>query len=130
DDYENVHPDIINKYYDVDSPQLMRQARQTRAGHPENEDEDFVIQDIAAQQMQQARHEAVCVLSAIDPFIDQNSEDVFYTMLHELIVRNITPDNFGLRTEEWEDGHYPTYEIIHIGRQELKDLHVSLADLI
>lgn len=40
------------------------------------------------------------------------------------------PQGYGLHSEEWEDGIYPSFEYIPAGRQGNKEMRISLPDHI
>ena len=54
----------------------------------------------------------------------------FFAGLQEVIMQNITPDNFGLTPAEWGSDQYPVFETIHVGQHAVKDVDVSLAEPI
>jgi hypothetical protein len=139
DDCEGIHPDIIEEYYGVDGPPLVRQRHQSGAGHPADEDDNgdgvtidqaSVTKAIIDQQHQHACHEAVHVLCTGNPFVNAKLEEDFFAVLGEVITQQITPNNFNLTPEEWEDGQYPIYETIYVGCHASKELHISLAEPI
>jgi len=85
---------------------------------------------VSANQQADQACEAVHVPPPGNPFNSDEEEAQFYDVLQQVVIHNITPENFGLTDSEWEDGDYPIYETIHIGRRVSKELHVSLAEPI
>ncbi|KAF8119402.1 hypothetical protein EV363DRAFT_1177992, partial [Boletus edulis] len=129
DDCEGVSVDTIEAHYGVDS-----EARNSPRDEDASEGENLVgsmvrHHDVLANRDEQA-HEAVHVPLPGNPFTSAKKEAQFYDVLHQTIIHDITPENFGLMDSEWEDGDYPIYEMIHVGRRASKDLHVSLAEPI
>lgn len=53
---------------------------------------------------------------------------VFAQVLGEISETGIIPAGYGIRPEEWEDGKYPSYEMIRSNRHGRKDLRVALPD--
>ncbi|KIK77899.1 hypothetical protein PAXRUDRAFT_165463, partial [Paxillus rubicundulus Ve08.2h10] len=120
-DCDGIHPDVIEEYYSTNSPPLTHQSHQSGAGHPIDEENNGdgadvgVIEAFVNQQWQHAHHEVVSVPSTGSPFINHESEEEFYTMLHCIIAQNITPNSFILTPDKWEDTQYPIYETIYVG---------------
>ncbi|KAF8549907.1 hypothetical protein OG21DRAFT_1420531, partial [Imleria badia] len=138
DDCEGVHPDVISEFYGVHKEPIMRKRHQSGAGHPVDEeasgDEEDGLTAHAAnlvnqeQQQQHVNEDMAFVPSHQSPFTNPENEAVFFGMLKQVIDLQIIPEGFGLRPDEWEDGHYPAYETIRLGRWQSKELEVSLAD--
>ncbi|KAJ7279925.1 hypothetical protein C8J57DRAFT_997915, partial [Mycena rebaudengoi] len=42
----------------------------------------------------------------------------------------VVPAGYGLLPEEWENGAYPTYEMLNSGRRSGKDLRIVLPDSV
>lgn len=126
---------MIEQHYGVDGVHVSRPPHQTGAGHPEDEEDPEgaqITDTITSQQRQYVHHEAVRVPAASGPFASDELrlEEAFYAMFRELVAEDITPYGFGLTPDEWEEGHYPVYETIRVGRRGTKDLHVSLGEVV
>ena len=114
----------IEKYYGVDA----------EAGNP-SDDEDASGDENPIRSMPSAHHapthrllatlsthqqdyqacEAVPVPPPGNPFTSDKIEAQFCDVLWQVIIHNVTPENFGLTNSEWEDGGYSNYETIHVG---------------
>lgn len=140
DDCEGVHPDIICDHYGVHGQPITRKRHQSGAGHPTDEEVSGDEEDghtaahiadlVNRQQQQNVNEDVVFVPSHRSPFTDPEDEATFFGMLNQAIGHQIIPDGFGLRPDEWEDGHYPIFETIRLGRRRSKELEISLADEI
>jgi len=136
DDCAGVHPDVVNQYYGVHGHPTRRASGQTGAGHPadeESDDEDDwedVGERVAADQETHIRHEPIEVPESTDPFINPDLRDVFERSLAAVQEQEIIPPGYGLLLEEWEDGVYPSVEVIWSGRRGTKELTISLPDFL
>ncbi|KAG8219178.1 hypothetical protein J3R82DRAFT_4894, partial [Butyriboletus roseoflavus] len=138
DDCEGVNVDVIDKHYGVYGKPLMCKGNQSGAGHSADEeassDEDnaFVAQvtELINQQQQHIDQDAMHVPSHRTLFTNSDNEAIFFVMLYDTIGQDIIPDGFGLMPAEWKLGHYPAFEIIRLGRQQSKQLDVSLTERI
>ncbi|KAG1763568.1 hypothetical protein EV702DRAFT_982759, partial [Suillus placidus] len=138
DDCEGIYPDIIEEYYGVHGHTATQRQHQTRAGHPmdeEDSDDDDeepqnIVQSINDQQRDHIHHEAISVPLQRKPFVNDETHQQFSAVLTEVVAKYITPCHCRLTADEWEGSDYPTFETIPIDRQESKELHVSLAELI
>ena len=127
DDCEGVHPDIICDHYGVHGQPITRKRHQSGAGHPTDEEVSGDEEDghtaahiadlVNRQQQQNVNEDVVFVPSHRSPFTDPEDEATFFGMLNQAIDHQIIPDGFGLRPDKWEDGHYPIFETIQLGRQ-------------
>ncbi|KAN0094640.1 hypothetical protein V8E55_002927 [Tylopilus felleus] len=137
----NCHPiDSIDT--NLKSPTDLRFLGQTEfgvyqddcegAGHPTDEEVSGDEEDghtaahiadlVNRQQQQNVNEDVVFVPSHRSPFTDPEDEATFFGMLNQAIGHQIIPDGFGLRPDEWEDGHYPIFETIRLGRRRSKEL--------
>jgi hypothetical protein len=139
DDCEGVHPDIISEHYGVHREPVTRKRHQSGAGHPADEEASGDEEDehtahvadlINQQQRQNVNEDVVPVPSRRSPFTDPAEEAAFFVMLNQAINHQVIPDGFRLRPNEWEDGRYPVFETIRLGRRRSKELEVSLANEI
>ncbi|KAF8440073.1 hypothetical protein L210DRAFT_3401783 [Boletus edulis BED1] len=121
DDCDGLPVDVIEEAYGVDGPERVRQPHEEDSLRNENHAGDTTAHEA---------HEAVHVPLPGNPFSCDGIEAQFYAMLQEVIVHDITPENLGLTDSEWEDGSYPIYETILVGRRASKDFHISLAEPI
>jgi hypothetical protein len=132
DECEGVHPDVINKYYGVHGKTVHHNA--TGAGHPIDEDDNSqppLAEQIASDQQSHVHHAGVAVPLHGNPFGNSTAdEDKFWRILSNVVEEKITPEGVGLHCEEWDDGVYPSYEILQVGNRGTKEIHISLADVI
>ncbi|KAJ7508218.1 hypothetical protein B0H11DRAFT_1704667, partial [Mycena galericulata] len=147
DDCEGVHPDVISRYYGVHGPVQLsvreRLAGQTGAGQlvdetipdvdPEQElDEDDwadLEEQVADAHESNFHHDAVSVPKHANPFSGEASR-VFEDALEQVCAANILPAGYGLLEDEWDDGAYPSFEILKSGRRGRKELRIALPDFI
>lgn len=148
DDYENVHPSVLARYYGVHGAPTRRPAGQTGAGQLEDEDvpmpsfvnadsddEDSDIEEGLEAQIEAAHaanfhHEPVPVPKHSEPFDDEDLMELFYNALDAANEGAMVPPGYGLLPQEWDDGIYPTFEILKSGRRGGKQLRVALPDSI
>ncbi|KAJ7732948.1 hypothetical protein DFH07DRAFT_755085, partial [Mycena maculata] len=137
DDYENVHPTVLKQFYGVHGPETQREPGQTGAGQlddedisePEQDDDDLngQIEDAHAGNF---HHEPVAVPKHANPFSDDETMQLFYDTLTAADAGNIIPPGYGLLPDEWENGVYPTHEILKSGGRGRRELRVKLPDAI
>lgn len=125
DDLEDVHPDILHKYYGTTSRHSMEHSHHFQAGHP-NEEDDNSGNDIGVQigknQEEHVRHEPVPVPDTSSPF--PGLEGAFREAMLLVATRD-APRGFGLYPDEYEEASYPSFEYLRTGRRR-KELRVSL----
>ncbi|KAJ7486550.1 hypothetical protein FB451DRAFT_1391460 [Mycena latifolia] len=135
DPMENVHPDIIDRYYGVEGDERVPRPGQTGAGHPDDEedldawedehDEDFLTHAVAEDLAHNIRHPAIKVARHKNPFRSAEMEANFFAALAEITEQNIVPQGFRVQEDEWEDGGYPAAEAINPGTRG-KEIIVAL----
>ncbi|KAF8189539.1 hypothetical protein K438DRAFT_1593144, partial [Mycena galopus ATCC 62051] len=149
DDYNNVHPSVLAAHYGVHGPRRNRPPGQTGAGQLEDEevplpssqandsdgdsdsdDEDDLEAHIAEAHADNFHHEAVPVPKHAEPFEDETAMQLFYDALAQADADGTVFPGYGLLLEEWEDGVYPSFEILKSGRRGGKQLCVALPDSI
>ena len=118
---------------------VTRKRHQSGAGHPADEEASGDEEDehtahvadlINQQQRQNVNEDVVPVPSRRSLFADPTEEAAFFVVLNQVIDCQVIPDGFGLKADEWEDGCYPIFETIRLGRRRSKELEVSLANEI
>ncbi|KAJ7872820.1 hypothetical protein B0H14DRAFT_2344567, partial [Mycena olivaceomarginata] len=150
-DYENVHPTVLARHYGVHGAQARRLPGQTGAGQLEDEDvavpsgrnvddddasnsdsdsEDDLEEQIAETHADNFHHEPVPVPKHAEPFEDEADMRLFYDTLAEADENGIVFPGYGLLPDEWEDGAYPSFELLKSGRRGGKQLRVALPDSI
>ncbi|KAJ6592483.1 hypothetical protein B0H19DRAFT_1279011, partial [Mycena capillaripes] len=144
DDCEGVHPDVIQRYYGTHGPEHRQLPGQTGAGQLDDEeisllsgdlddnleDDDDLEEKIEEAHAENFHHEAVPVPKHSNPFDDDESMQLFYDALDKAIHDNIIPPGYGLLPEEWDDGEYPSFEILKSGRRGGRQLRIDLPDAI
>jgi hypothetical protein len=109
------------------------------AGHPPDEEpgvdfDDLQWEDIedqvATEQESNFHHEAAAVPDHASPFKHAEDLQIFQQALDEVTELGIIPAGYGLLPDEWDDGEYPSYEVIRSGKRSGKGLHVILPDFI
>ncbi|KAJ7202108.1 hypothetical protein GGX14DRAFT_370642 [Mycena pura] len=149
DDYENVHPDLLEQYYGIHGQE--RRSNQTGAGQLDDEDievpdadteeeddssddDDLIAQIDAALEDKfnnKFNNKPMTVPRHANPFTeDEQNEKLFDATLAAMHAAGMVPDGYGLHPDEWDDGIYPSYEILKSGRRGGKKLRVALPDSI
>ncbi|KAH9833236.1 uncharacterized protein C8Q71DRAFT_725881 [Rhodofomes roseus] len=83
----------------------------------DDEDDDLVAQIIASQESN-IRHAAVKVARHSNPFESQEDEDAFWAILEQVSNTGFLPPHMNIRSDDWEDIGYPTYENLVVGRRK------------
>jgi hypothetical protein len=139
DELSGVHPDVISQYYGVDRAERVRVPGQTGAGHPPDEEPGLDIDElewedveeqIAVDQDSNFHHEAVAVPKHTNLFNSAEAEDIFKQAFNIVVEQGILPEGYGLLQEDWDDGEYPSFEMIRSGRRSGKELRIALPDFI
>ncbi|KAF8901080.1 hypothetical protein CPB84DRAFT_1680006, partial [Gymnopilus junonius] len=119
DDCEDVHPKTIDEFYGAD-----------RKEKAPNASDDLTVEDLTSKihsgQNPQIRHEGVDVTPGSDPFPSPEIEEQFYNVLGNVIQSDVILAGFGLLQNEWEDGEYPSTEVLKISVQARKEVEVEL----
>ncbi|KAJ6543011.1 hypothetical protein B0H19DRAFT_957835, partial [Mycena capillaripes] len=146
-DYEDIHPTVLERYYGVHGPLAPRTSGQTGAGQLDDEDvplpsihdgqesdsdsdDDDLVQQIEEAHTGNFHHKPVAVPKHNNPFSDKETMQVFHDALSAAEEIGLVPAGYGLLPDEWEDGVYPSYEIIKSGHRGGKQLRVALLDSI
>ncbi|KAL0565644.1 hypothetical protein V5O48_016377 [Marasmius crinis-equi] len=67
--------------------------------------------------------EAVRVPRSVNPYQDNPTlETDFFALREEARAEEIIPSGLGILPEEWADGEYPSYEILHTGKRGTKEI--------
>ncbi|KAJ7728945.1 hypothetical protein DFH07DRAFT_757038, partial [Mycena maculata] len=74
-------------------------------------------------------HDAVSVPKHANPFSGE-AVQVFEDALEQVCAANILPAGYGLLEDEWDDGTYPSFEILKSGQRGRKELRIALPDFI
>lgn len=134
DPMDNIHPDIIERYYGVDGIERIRRPGETGAGHPEDEDmeqpeqrvdEPVLSNTVADDLAHNVRHPPIKVARHGNPFRSPVVEKNFFAALGAIVQADIIPEGYGVLESEWEDGTYPAMEAINPGTRG-KEIIVAL----
>lgn len=142
DEFEGIHPDVLQQYLGTTNQHPHRQHHQTGAGNPpeENDTDDDesnsgeeewpedLGERMIADQDGHIRHAPIEVPSDTCPF-GPHGLDLFTNLFAETTRNKVLPCGYGIREEEWVDGKYPSVESIKTGRRS-KELSVMLSDSI
>ena len=123
DDFEDEDPSVLDRHYGVHGRVRPARAGETGAGYTEEDefdDDDGTLEldpQIAEENAANMAHEPVNVPENVDPFPSDDHREAFWTVLTQVREDEMIPQGFGLLPEEQEDGIYPSYEIITVGRR-------------
>lgn len=155
DDHENIHPDLLERYYGIHGRERTRSGDQTGAGQLDDEeievpdsdteaeeddseddedliaqiDDDDLIAQIDAALGDKFNSKPVKVPRHANPF-SEDEEELFNLTLTAMHAAGIVPCGYGLHPDEWDDGTYPSYETLKSGRRGGKKLQVALPDSV
>jgi hypothetical protein len=127
DDCDGWSPEEISEHYGVYGRESRRAPGQTGAGHPPDEDTDadgWVDEEPSTEAP--ATIPAVNVPEPASPFVDADEENAFWAALAIQSEQGFIPEGYGIMEDEWEEGEYPTSEVIQVGRRRSGELYVSL----
>lgn len=91
------------------------------------EDSDDLVARIIADQESNIRHAPIKVARHANPFQDEASEETFWTVFNgawDLAPASL-PNHLKLHDADWDEGEYPTYENLVVGRRK-KSVRVEL----
>ncbi|KAJ7223353.1 hypothetical protein GGX14DRAFT_352040, partial [Mycena pura] len=138
DPLDGIHPDSINRYYDVAGARRHRNRHQTGAGIASDEEEDSepdtdteptpeeaLENQIESDLAENIRHTPVKVARHQSPFEDAEEEQDFLELLKEVLETDSLPEDYGILEDEWEEENYPEIETIRPGRRA-KELVIVL----
>ncbi|KAF8880144.1 hypothetical protein BD779DRAFT_1446406, partial [Infundibulicybe gibba] len=135
DDVAGVHPDILNECYgtyghSADEVPIESEDELVESGSVAGRRLEGLGNIIADAQDQNFHHEPTSVPEITNPFYSDQHMDAFETTLRVMKAQDIIPTDIGLLPAEWEDGDYPSVEVINLGRGGSKELYISLPDTI
>jgi hypothetical protein len=127
DEYDNVHPELLNRYYGVSQQAAPGNVHQISAGYTNSSDDvdlEAIVHDIAEGQKQHVRHDPVGLPDARNPFSNTDMQQVFEKVLRQVCEAKFIPSGLGVHKEEWEETTYPGFEYLKVGRT--KELVIML----
>jgi hypothetical protein len=102
-EFENVYPDILNRYFSADGVPSQRD----HSGASNSDDEDGISEldsMISADQQSHIRHDPVDVPKHAAPFASEEAEDIFYSALKDVSAAGMVPLDLGVHESEWDEG--------------------------
>jgi hypothetical protein len=128
DNFDNIHPDILERYLGVHGPPSQCQHSGAEAS---DDDEDYSHLDdrIAADQEHHIRHDPIEVPLHSNPFKSPDAEALFDNACQDVVAAGIVPSSFGIQESEWDREIYPEHEDIKSGRGG-KHLNICLPFVI
>jgi len=143
-DYDNVPAAELELHYGIHGNIIHRLHGQTGAGNPADEDDidlsdsndDWVDVDEseASEAVDEANNnthtEPVPVPEHNSPFQSDAETRAFAIMLSRYEEARYLPAGYGMLRGEWENGIYPTIQVIPAGRRGSKQLEIGLPDII
>ncbi|KAJ3838573.1 hypothetical protein F5878DRAFT_537229 [Lentinula raphanica] len=94
-------------------------------------DQQATIRQIQHEQSAHYRHEPVATPKHRSPFLGKPDQlRLFCEAIEAFDNTNVIPVGYYLRNEEWENGEYPTFEIIPSGKRATKELRIDLPHAI
>ncbi|KAJ7053516.1 hypothetical protein C8F01DRAFT_996534, partial [Mycena amicta] len=154
DDYDDVHPSVLEAYYGTHGSPRQHTENGTGAGQLQDEDvpaadsdvevdaddgeSDFSEDDneemaaaIAEACSANLNHKPVPVPKHECPFgKDEKLMGLFSDALYKANASGFIPQGYGLLEDEWENGVYPSFEILKSGRRGGRQLRIDLPDVI
>ncbi|TFK84420.1 hypothetical protein K466DRAFT_577313 [Polyporus arcularius HHB13444] len=122
DDLNDIHPNLLSRYYGAEGRKRRLGPGQTGAGHYEDdpsEDTEDLDDHVAADQQRHVRHAPIPVPSSNSPFSQEN-EQIFVQCLHAARAEELVPEGYGLTEAEWGNVFYGDDEEISLGRSGKK----------
>ncbi|KAH7919171.1 hypothetical protein BV22DRAFT_1023459, partial [Leucogyrophana mollusca] len=121
DPFEDVHPDLIARYYGTEGPPLSVD---------EQDDVDEMRQavegEIASDMAANIHHEPVAVPEYSNPFPSADIEDLFYQALADVEASGLLPDSLTFPAFRWNLYSYDSHEDITVGFRKAKTLTIPL----
>ncbi|KAF9066794.1 hypothetical protein BDP27DRAFT_1145645, partial [Rhodocollybia butyracea] len=150
EDFPELDPSLLRRFYGVQGRPVQRQAHQTGAGHPieeEQSDTDPEGEDDGSEWMgidsehpadeghgleneEEEWHGVIDTPKYADPFQDDQTHLVFEAALARLNRSGQIPLGYGIHPSEWDSDGYPSVGTIRSGRKGTKRLEVALPDPI
>ena len=114
-DFNNIHPDILERYLKVHGP--PSQCQHSGAG-ASDDDDDYSDLDhwIAADQEHHIHHDLIEVPWHSNPFKSPDAEALFDNAHQDAVAAGIVPSGFGIQESKWDGEIYPKHEDIKSGR--------------
>lgn len=121
DPYADVHPDLLLRYYGVDS--LTAEGSDT----DEVEEMRQTLEGEIAEDMQgNLNHEAIPVAEHHSPFASCESKNLFMQALAEVQESGLIPDHPDFLASDFHLTSYPTHEDITVGIRRSKSVTLHL----
>lgn len=143
DPFEGIDSAILQEHYGTEGRIKKRYLGQSGAGHPPDEDDTFNIpleQDNGSEWVDEDNHnngeealeeelDSAPVPPHSNPFSTEDYQ-TFRGVLQSLNETGYLPEGYGICRDEWDNGRYPTLEVITTGRRGARQLEIGLVDHI
>ncbi|KAF8836291.1 hypothetical protein BDN67DRAFT_911482, partial [Paxillus ammoniavirescens] len=116
DPYADAHPDLLLRYYGVDS----------LTAEGSDADEQTLEGEIAEEMQGNLNHEAIPVAEHHSPFASYRSENIFMQALAEVWESGLIPDHPNFLASDFHLTSYPTHEDITVGIHRSKSITLHL----
>ncbi len=106
-----------------------RHQQQTGAGHYDEEEDGEDGEDGEGEEDEEdedLEEESVQVELTQSPFPNAQLRAVFEGALQETVNDNFIAQGYGVLPQEWEDGEYPSTEVLQVGRKRSGQMVIHL----
>lgn len=120
DDFDDVHPDILNRYLGVDRTPIRNpnlDLTDSDSGFENVIDSGDLDEQITADQQPHIRHEPIGVPKHSAPFVSEEAEDMFHATFRDVKSLGVVPSGYGVNEAEWDISGYPVLEEIKSGKR-------------
>ncbi|KIY61932.1 hypothetical protein CYLTODRAFT_362195, partial [Cylindrobasidium torrendii FP15055 ss-10] len=128
DEYENCHPDLLQRYLGVAGRRRARRLDGLGGGATGGADGEYeeVQEFIAADQAENVRNPQVDPPPKGCPFGDNGTFETFQTVLADVVGAGRLPEGFGILENKWDDGGYGVTEPIKMRGGKTADIALPL----
>ncbi|KAF9033010.1 hypothetical protein BDP27DRAFT_1245711 [Rhodocollybia butyracea] len=148
EDCPEVDPNLLRRFYGVHGKPVQRQAHQTGAGHPPDEEQSDTDSkgtddgsewmgighsgenELEGEDKNEFNAEAVEAPVHTNPFQNDETYRVFEAALDRLDETGQIPLGYSIHPSEWEEDGYPALGSIRSGRKGSKRLEIALPDSV
>lgn len=109
----------IEEHYGCFGKEKVRRTHQTGAGHNNDKDEDITV-DVDNSLP------SVKVKSTRSPFPNDATQELFRQALKKAVKEALVPEGYRVLEDEWEDGEYPAFEMLQVGKKRSGETVIPL----